>query len=138
MHVSEAPGGATTLIAAQLAFALHAYVGVLHGTAMCRAADMDPTVFLRLMVSDYMREGPLSADLEKMMTSAIARNYAEDVGATLDVWSLSLEQIIAESRTAGIGTGHLESIHALVSRAIADGHGAHDFESVIEAMAPPP
>ena len=138
LHVSEAPGGATTLIAAQLAFALHAYVGVLHGTAMCRAADMDPTVFLRLMVSDYMREGPLSADIEKMMTSAIARNYGEDVGATLDVWSLSLQQIIAESRKAGIDTGHLESIHALVSRAIADGHGAHDFESVIEAMAPPP
>ncbi len=138
LHVSEAPGGATTLVAAQLAFALHAYVGMLHGTAMCRAANMDPTVFLRLMVSDYMREGPLSADLEKMMTSAIARNYAEDVGATLDVWRLSLEQIIAESRKAGIDTGHLESIHALVSRAIADGHGAHDFESVIEAMAPAP
>ena len=138
LHVSEAPGGATTLVAAQLAFALHTYVGVLHGAAMCRAADMDPTVFLKLMVSDYMREGPLSADLEKMVTSAMARNYGKDVGATLDVWRLSLEQVIAESRKAGLDASHLESIHALVSRAIADGHGTHDFEAVVEAMAPTP
>ena len=138
LHVSELPGGATTLIAAQLAFALHTYVGVLHGAAMCRAADMDPTVFLRLMVSDYMREGPLSADLEKMVTSAIAGNYGEDVGATLDVWRLSLEQVIAESREAGLDTDHLKSIHVLVSRAIANGHGEHDFEAVTEVMASAP
>ena len=135
LHVSEAPGGAATLVAGQLAFALHAYVGALHGAAMCRAADMDPTVFVKLMVSDYMREGPLSADLEKMVASALARNYGEDVGATLDVWMLSLEQIIAESREAGLDTGHLGSIHALVSRAIADGHGEHDFEAITESMA---
>lgn len=134
-HVSEAPGGASTLVAGQLAFALHAYVGVLHGAAMCRAVGMDPTVFLRLMVSDYMREGPLSADLEKMVASANVRSYGEDVGATLDVWKLSLEQIIAESRKAGLDTGHLDSIHVLVSRAIADGHGEHDFEAVTEAIA---
>lgn len=138
LHVSEAPGGAATLVAGQLAFALHAYVGVLHGAAMCRAADMDPSLFVKLMVSDYMREGPLSADLEKMVTSAIARNYGEDVGATLDVWKLSLEQVIAESRKAGLDTGHLESILVLVSRAIAEGHGEHDFEAVTEAMAPVP
>ncbi len=138
LHVSEAPGGAATLVAGQLAFALHAYVGVLHGAAMCRAADMDPSLFVKLMVSDYMREGPLSADLEKMVTSAIARSYGEDVGATLDVWKLSLEQVIAESRKAGLDTDHLDSIHVLVSRAIADGHGAHDFEAVTEAMAPAP
>ena len=136
LHVSEAPGGAATLVAAQLAFALHAYVGVLHGATMSRAAGMDPTVFLRLMVTDYMREGALSADLEKMVTSAIAGAYGEDVGATLDVWRLSLEQVIAESREAGLDTGHLDSIHALVSRAIADGHGGHDFEAVTEVLAP--
>ena len=138
LHVSEASGGAATLVAGQLAFAVHAYVGVLHGAAMCRAADMDPTVFVRLMVSDYMREGPLSADLEKMVASAIARNYGEEVGATLDVWKLSLEQIIAESRKAGLDTDPLESIHDLVTRAIADGHGEHDFEAVTEALAPAP
>ena len=136
LHVSEAQGGAATLVAGQLVFALHAYVGALHGAAMCRAADMDPTVFVRLMVSDYMREGPLSADLQKMVASAIARSYGEDVGATLDVWKLSLEQVIAESRKAGLDTGHLDSIHVLVSRAIANGHGEHDFEAVTEAMAP--
>ncbi len=138
LHVTEVPGGATTLVAAQLAFALHAYVGVLHGAAMCRAADMDPTVFVRLMVSDYMRDGPLSADLEKMVTSVVAGNYAENVGATLDVWRLSLEQIIGESRKAGLDTSHLESIHVLVSRAIANGHGEHDFEAVTEALSPAP
>ena len=83
-------------------------------------------------------KAPLSADLEKMVTSAIARNYGEDVGATLDVWKLSLEQVIAESRKAGLDTGHLESILVLVSRAIAEGHGEHDFEAVTEAMAPVP
>ena len=138
LHVSESPGGAATLVAGQLAFALHAYVGVLHGAAMCRAADMDPSLFVKLMVSDYMREGPLAADLKKMVTSAIARSYGEDVGATLDVWKLSLEQIITESRRVGLDTGHLESIHDLVTRAIAGGHGEHDFEAVTEAMAPVP
>lgn len=137
-HVSETLGGAATLVTAQLAFALHTYVGVLHGVAMCGAADMDPAVFLRLMVLDYMREGPLSADLEKMAMSAIARSYDEEVGATLNVWRLSLEQLIAESRKGGLDAGHLESIDILVSRAIAAGHGEHDFEAVTEAMAPVP
>ena len=138
LHVSEAPGGATTLVAGQLAFALHAYVGALHGAAMCRAADMDPSVFLRLMVADYMREGPLSADIEKMVALATTRSYGEDVGATLDVWRLSLEQVIEESRKTGLDTGHLDAIHVLLSRAIADGHGGHDFEAVTEAMAAAP
>ena len=95
-HVSEALGGAITLVAAQLAFAFHTYVGVLHGVAMCRAANMDPAVFLKLMVLGYMREGPLPADLEKMVASAVARSYEEEVGATLDVWRFSLQQFIAE------------------------------------------
>ena len=137
-HVSEALGGAITLVAAQLAFAFHTYVGVLHGVAMCRAANMDPAVFLKLMVLGYMREGPLPADLEKMVASAVARSYEEEVGATLDVWRFSLQQFIAESRKAGLDTGHLESIDILVSRAIAAGHGEHDFEAVSEAIAPMP
>ena len=133
-HVSEAPGGASTLAAAQITFVLHAYVGVLHGAAMCRSVGVDPMQFLKLMVADYMREGALPEDLEKMVTTADAGHYGEDVGATLDVWRLSLEQVIAESRNAGLETNHLDSIHALVSRAIASGHGAHDFEAVTEVM----
>ena len=136
VFTSEVIDTAPTLVNVQLAFSFMAYAGVLHGVAVCQEAGVPVERFLETMVRDNMTTGPMADDLEIMGRAADTRAFDDDVGATMEIWQASLEEIIREGRETGITTSHLEAVSTLMTRDHALGHDGHDMAGLIDAIRP--
>ncbi|MFS8521222.1 MAG: NAD(P)-binding domain-containing protein [Micromonosporaceae bacterium] len=129
-YEGEDPGMASLFDLAMLSGMYALFAGFLHGAAMVRSAGVTAAAFAE-------RAAPFLA----AMTGSLAHT-AEVVDAgdyhapvqSLD-WTITvLETIARASREQGVDPVPVDMVATLARRQIDEGHGAEDFDRIIESM----
>lgn len=75
-------------------------------------------------------------DIIAGMADDLDKGQYPGADGNLRMEAAGIEHIIRASRARGLDVGALESVHGLAERAIAKGHGADGFSSLIEVLTP--
>lgn len=130
--LSENLGAAAIFDKALFEVEFPAYMGFLHGAAMCRAIGVPIATYTDLMAETCFASGMVERFARDFGSRAAAGNYANDVKATLDTYGSAFAKTIRESEALGIEARHLTGVAELLRRSIDAGHGSHEFAAVFE------
>jgi 3-hydroxyisobutyrate dehydrogenase-like beta-hydroxyacid dehydrogenase len=133
VHLGPDPGLASLYDTALLGTAWGALIGFLHGVALVRAENVDPTAFAAVAVRHRAFVTRLMIDHARQIE---ADRFPADDG-TVAVHAAAMQHLIRTSRTLQIGADVPELIHALLDRSIAAGRGEAGIASVIDVIATP-
>ena len=133
-HLSETLGAAALLDKALFEVGFPAYIGFLHGAAMCQAVGVPIEVYADLVIAAYFKSKVVEQELGELAERIKATSYAEGVKAALSTYQAAFAKTLSESEAMGLESGHLRAVDAIFKRAIAAGHGDHDFAAVFETL----
>ncbi|RSN68462.1 NAD(P)-dependent oxidoreductase [Actinomadura sp. WAC 06369] len=123
-------GTASLFDLAMLAGMYPLFSGFLHGAAMVRAAGITAAEFAA-------RAAPFLAAMTGAlpeMARVVDGGGSGDAGQSLDWTAAALDAIARASREQGVEPVPVEMVAGLVRRQVEDGHGADDFERIIESV----
>jgi 3-hydroxyisobutyrate dehydrogenase-like beta-hydroxyacid dehydrogenase len=132
-HLGEDLGLAALYDLAMLGFFYSAMAGLVSGFALVgsegvRAADFVP--FAEGIVSI------LPAIAAGTAAEVDSGDYAVSTGNVV-MEAAGVGHVVAAARARGLDTGVIGAVKDLLDRAIAAGHGAHEFSSVVEVVRKP-
>jgi hypothetical protein len=104
------------------------------GTAIRHRTGISVDRFTNNVVEPLVKSGALMNFFSRSGRAVHARNYDQDVQASLDVWIDALRQTIAEIEEIGIETSSLLPLMDQLQRAEKAGYGQKDIASVFETL----
>lgn len=106
------------------------FSGFLHGAAMVRAAGFTAAEFAS-RAAPFL--AAMTASFPHMARVVDGGDYG-DAGQSLDWTATALDTIARASREQGVEPVPIDMVAGLVRRQIEDGHGAEDFDRIVESM----
>ncbi len=131
-HLGEDHGLAAVYDLSMLDLFYASMSGLVHAFALAREDKVAATALAPYLNSIVA----ILPDIASGMASAIDAGDYDGQEANLAMMAASVDHLLHMSRDRGLDTGHLEAIKAVADRAIAQGHGADDWASTIEALKP--
>lgn len=134
--ISESPGAAAVFDKSLFEVVFPAYVGFLHGAAMCRTMGVSMATYTDLMAKACFASGLAERTVREFGARATVGRYDDNVKAALDVYAPAFAMTVHESEAAGIRTDHLKCVDEILQGMIATGHGHEDFAAIYDLFKP--
>lgn len=126
--LGEAIGGAPNFDKAILSCHYGSMLALFHGAAICRSAGFPIEVFTDLALGEVTRS------TQRLYGEMIASGSYEVIGASMEVDSGAMAQVIKVSETLGVDAALPKLVASYINRAIADGHGQEELPALFETL----
>lgn len=130
------PGLAQLMYQAHLDVFLTALSALMHATALMGSAGISATAFIPEVMTTLAGIPAMLDAGEPVGPQLDARRYPGELSTT-NMMGATADHIVAASKAAGIDVALPEAVKAHYDRAIADGHGADNWTSIIDGIRNP-
>jgi 3-hydroxyisobutyrate dehydrogenase-like beta-hydroxyacid dehydrogenase len=132
--IAETVGAAAMLDKALFEIHFPAYVGFLHGAAMCRSVGVSIEAYADLVLAAYFRSGVVEHQIEDLAARVKAGSYRDDVKAAIETYRAAFAKTVRASESLRLETRHLRAIDAIFTTAVGAGYGEQDLAALFETM----